>query len=265
MKRTAHFYRTLVSAAAVDGRITGREALLLQKFRKRLGLSVGEARAIGRRVTGGKPTYFVPQDPAARASLFDDVVKVVEADGAISAKERSFLKKIRARYMRNIQTCPRCAIVLSRPRSRFGCRECGGVWIPGGGLSVLHLNGRVRKWLGDSRRTASMRKGWGGIRCRACRRALDILSIGRREERAFIERCPECRGVFVEVDQRARLMAIVRKVAGLRSRRQLEAQSWALVHTLARRLEPVTSRRGASGPRRTASRAGTRSRPSSAR
>ena len=258
-------YRTLVSAAAVDGEIGVAERGYLNGFRERIGLSARRAEAITRRAAEETATYFVPQDPVARARLFDDVARVMQADGKLSAKEKIFLRKIRARYTKGAPACPRCAVPMWMSKSRFGCRDCGGVWIPWRFFRIRSPHVHLERWLHDYRRSGTRQGGGSSHRCRECDRVLDELAFGGGEGRIFIEQCGSCRGVFVEVDQRQRIRALARDVAKLRAPRHLEAQMLAFIQEMARRLKKSTSRRGASAPRRTETRARTRSRSSSAR
>ena len=235
MRRKDHLYRTVVSAAAIDGRIGETEKALLRKLRKRLGLTAARAKTIDQKVLSGKPTFFVPRDAATRASLFDDVEKVLRADGTVSAKERSFLRKVRARYTKDSARCPRCAVGLWASASRYGCRECGGVWIPGGERDSVRLNVELRKWVRDYTSTRSTEEGWGGRTCPACERHLQVFTYGPPPERVYIEPCPGCRGIFVEPDQKDRMIELARDECKLSTRRHQEAQAWALIDALADR------------------------------
>jgi uncharacterized tellurite resistance protein B-like protein len=89
-------FRLLTAVALVDARLEPEEQKVLVRAAKSLGLSKDDAeKVIGEMLQGGKLRNLVPpSDPRERKKLFDDVVKVVMADGVVSPQERACLARL---------------------------------------------------------------------------------------------------------------------------------------------------------------------------
>lgn len=89
-------FKLLTAVALVDARLEQEEQQVLLRAAKAMGLARGAAEEIVRdMLQGGRLTNLVPPaDPAERRALFDDLVRVVLADGVVSPQERTCLARL---------------------------------------------------------------------------------------------------------------------------------------------------------------------------
>lgn len=89
-------FRLLTAVALVDRRLEPEEQQVLLRAAKSMGLPRSDAEGIVRdMLQGGRLTNLVPPaDPRERAALFQELVRVVLADGVVSPQERMCLGRL---------------------------------------------------------------------------------------------------------------------------------------------------------------------------
>jgi hypothetical protein len=88
-------FRTLASAAMVDGEIQPEERILLMNAAKRMGLRLQETHALLNR-THHEPDFVppVPAHPSERVTLFMEIADILAADGIVQESEMKLLKRV---------------------------------------------------------------------------------------------------------------------------------------------------------------------------
>ena len=86
-------YRTLVDLARVDGRISGDERRLLDRYRVALGLEEETAKLAELEPGVGSPTAE-DLSPAQSVHVLTMMIRVAHADGTLSRRERARLEEV---------------------------------------------------------------------------------------------------------------------------------------------------------------------------
>ncbi len=88
-------FRTLASAAMIDGEIQPAERTLLLNAAKRMGLRLQETHALLNKVYH-EPEFVppVPPHPAERVTFFMEIADILAADGVIQESEMILLKRV---------------------------------------------------------------------------------------------------------------------------------------------------------------------------
>jgi hypothetical protein len=96
-------FRNLAVVAALDGQIAAAEMNALDRARVRLGVPAVRATGIIQEACqGGAVAFKIPDTEAERQAFFEEVVRIVAADGFLAAAERRIVDALRERMGLNL-------------------------------------------------------------------------------------------------------------------------------------------------------------------
>jgi len=110
-----------------------------------------------------------------------------------------------------LKTCPRCALPLAPVRydevELDLCRACGGVWLDGGeGEAVIGPAGDPVLW---ARHGAIVREEPSERLCPVDGAVLTELGLKGGRDEVSIDLCPECRGIWLDAGEGAKVQSVV--------------------------------------------------------